>query len=278
MIEGEDGDKANQAREELISKFEAKYREYEKKEKEFYDSLLVRVEEFPAIEERDKELEQLEKYAQAMYTIREDLYEDKVVSDVKEGREWFYVSEDPSVKQPKIHPDFKELRREWNKIRLEYSRITKDSKVWRIPDLKIDEIQELIIKKHSTRRTIHDPPIWEINEELFDNLWREESSSNRGWIDIAGNGSPELYLKEKWRMKKGTRMSSHDVFELFNMVLFFVNTHENFRSLKHHLAFALSGENGSLNWFERFIQYILHEQFYIKFQRDLGIEEPKNYI
>lgn len=264
------------ARKRLRTIFIKKYREYEKNNFKFYNSLLPRVKFISAKEDYVKQMENLNNLANRLYEPNKDLYEPYLMKSaskkIPRGEEWKIVM-DPGSNKPKVHPDFKNYHEERKEIQRFYYGINEKSRLWEISNLTSNEAWELIQYKYHQKKPVHDP-ILEINEDILVDAHRKLEISSGAWIDRDGNGSPETYLNQ-FNIIAG-KMSEEDLVELFNMVLFFVSTHENYKVLKHHLAFALSDEKDSLKWFERFILFAYTEEFTLKFQKDLGISEPKN--
>lgn len=264
------------ARKRLKTIFINRYREYEKNNLKFYNSLLTRVNFISAKEDYAKEMENLNNLANRLYEPNKDLYEPYLMKNaskkIHRGEEWKIVM-DPDSDKPKVHPDFRSYHEKREEIQRFYFRINEKSRLWEISNLTSNEAWELIQYKYRRKKPFHGP-ILEINEDILVDEYHKLGLSSGAWIDREGNGSPETYLNQ-FNIISG-KMSEEDLVELFNMVLFFVNTHENYKILKHHLAFALSDEKNSLKWFERFILFAYTEEFTLKFQKDLGISEPKN--
>lgn len=268
-LENTETGKYKTAKKSLLKAFKKKYREHEKTNLLFYESLLSRVNVISAKKERDGQMEELEKEAQELYKSNKSLYEIYLGKVLKSGQEWRFVRDSKDEKKP--HPDFIEYHKSLKKTYFYYGSINEKSKVWEITDLTPDEAWTLTKHKYHYKENI---AIWEIDEERIKELWRKLGYSRGAWIDKEGTGTPESYLRTFGISDK--KMSEDEISEMFNLVLFFISTHENYNVLKHHLAFALSDEKDSMSWFERFIDYIYTEPFTLKFQKDLGIPEPKN--
>lgn len=253
------------AKEELKACFERKYAQYERKELNLYNSLLSRVKSYSAIKEYNKEVKYVNENAQAEYEAKKFQLDGNIHPKTKVGEEW------------KCFPEFGEHRKKLLRVMNYFhsSELTENSKVWRIQDLTRDEAWKITIQKYSRNRNIYQSTIWEMKENTLKDLGYEMWKTKMEWVDVEGDGDGESYLN---RFQFLPERSLEDIFELFNMILFFINTHENYKSLKHHFAFALSDEIGSMYWFEHFLNYVIVEPFHLKFQKELGVKEPKYII
>lgn len=269
--------KSKNAEKKLRKIFEYKYREYEKEEHKFYKSLLSKVRSLPAQKTKEEDIEYVNEMAQKQFESNKVKYNNHLSKNAKEGKEWRFVYKDIEERPPRVHPDFIEFNKALKRILLRFpANLHEGSKIWYIPDLTPEEAWKITMQRYSMNSIYGAKTIYEMNDDTLNDLWREIGYSKAEWIDKEGNGNPEKYLKQWYFFD--TKKTDDDVYEFFNIVLFFVNTHENYKSLKHHFALALSDARASNDWFELFINYVISEPFRLKFQKDLGIKEPKNVL
>lgn len=273
-MESSESKKAKVAKKKIEKIFEKRYKEYEKNELKFYNSLLNRVKSYHALNLRNELMDNKAKEAQEYYEANKEIYKEYLSSRAKSGKEWRFVLEDPNAKPPKLHHDFIGYNKAYAAIHTKFGFITEKSKLWTIPDLSQEEAHKLMINKYSKKVNPYDKTIWEMKEEDLIDRGRELWLSYAEWLDKEGK-SKEDYLKQFGIIQE---LSRENISKLFDIMLFFINTHKNYESLKHQFSFALSDEEGSMSWFETFIKYVYAEPFYLKFQTDLGIKEPKNII
>lgn len=282
IAEGEDRNKAKDARYELEKLFEKKYQEYEDEEKRFYDSLLSRVKHVSATEEHNiyaNAVEKIEEEAQEFYIKNRERYKRNLSPYARLGKEWMFVYADPDARPPQSHRDFvmyHEKRNMARKLQWAYSRASQNGKVWRVPDLTPEEAWRIILLKYSRKIQIIGNKFHsfnDIDDKTLDRLAHEIIGSKMEWIDITGDGTPESYLNRwKFKTRKGT---PDEIFDAFNNVWFYVVVNKNRDTLKRHFAYALSDEKGSLKWFELFMIQVFNEPFSLSFQKDLGVKKPK---
>jgi hypothetical protein len=264
QMESLDISKSEESKNRLKNCFKRKFREFEKKEEEFFNSLSLRVKFFSAKNEYEKDLKYLNKIAQAKYESNKKEWEKHVHPQSKPGEEWKGI------------PELKKFLKDLLKLRSKYksSEITKKSKLWVIPDLTIDEARKILIKKYSKKSYFYNENelLWNMKEKDYNSYLEELALDKLFYIDLDGNLNPDKYLKIFYSTQK---KSDKEIGELFNIILFYINTHENYKSLKHYFSLALSDENGSMDWFELFLNYVQNIRFYLKLQQELGIKNPK---
>jgi hypothetical protein len=83
---------------------------------------------------------------------------------------------------------------------------------------------------------------WKHMSKLKDPLW-----------DTKGSGTPENFLFQKG-IEKPKDKSDEELSNIFRIILFNIMNSENYKVLQNSLAWALSDEKDSLEWFEMFIE------------------------
>jgi hypothetical protein len=228
---------------ELKSIFKKKYKEYEKKEKLFYKSMLKKVKELPAIEEYKAEIQ----------------YFNEIKAQYEEaGIDW---------KADKSTVNF---RRSYIKMEFFFNsgNLSKMSKVMIVEDLTQEDIRKITIQKQ--KRVIKD-----VDEKTLSHFMDNLITTKMRWLDIEGQSTKESYLK-MWNFHQ--QRSNDEMNTLFNNILFFININENYKFLKQSLSLALSDEKESWDWFESFINFVPTIRLYPKLQENLGFKEVKPYI
>jgi len=108
-----------------------------------------------------------------------------------------------------------------------------NAEIWYLKGLSQDELDE--IKK------FNDKPyrwVWD-DKEVYFPLYYPNSTTVTKYLDQLNAFKPEK--------------SKEEVRRIFNRILFFVNTHENYNFMKQNFALALSDEEESTEFFELFI-------------------------
>jgi hypothetical protein len=66
--------------------------------------------------------------------------------------------------------------------------------------------------------------------------------------------TPENFLIKKLGIEKPPERDEKEISKMFRIILFNIMSSENYQVLQNSLAWALSGEEDSLEWFELFIE------------------------
>jgi len=238
----DDKDKKN-PKTRLKSIFKKKFKEYEKKEEIFHNSILKKVKVLPAIQVYKKEMEYFEKI-KSKY--------------IEEGIDWG------------LDKSTVTFRRSLVKRQLFYKNgnLSKHSKIMKVCGLTQDDARK--ITTHHKKYVIK-----EMDEDTLNDYMRKLFNSKMEWLDIEGSSTPESYLK-MWDFP--IKKSNDQINSLFDNILFFINTHENYKFLKQSFSLALSDEKGSSDSFEFFINFVPTIPLYPKLQKKFGFKEVKPYI
>ena len=71
-------------------------------------------------------------------------------------------------------------------------------------------------------------------------------------LDYSGSYTLKQFLEEK-NIIEPKILSDDKIVKIFNRILFYVNSHENYKFMKQSFALALSDEEDSMEYFELFI-------------------------
>ncbi len=79
---------------------------------------------------------------------------------------------------------------------------------------------------------------------------------NGKWVGMDSNliPTPENFLIKKLGIEKPPERDEKEISKMFRIILFNIMSSENYQVLQNSLAWALSGEEDSLEWFELFIE------------------------
>lgn len=268
---------------ELETIFHRKFKEYIEEENDFYNSLIPRVKSYPAGDVYENKKENLFKKGQNLYNLHKDKLKDLVDPKAKPGNEWMSLShpvfkddatsESISV-QLGIFEDLYRIRKILTDLpsKFKSSELTPESKIWMIPDITQGEAMKITINKYS-KRFGHRDAILDVTDEFIKKKSEKYFAKKLAIIDVEGVLTRESYIDKHWNYTPELPESS--ISELFNTIMFFINTHENYEVLKKDFSLALSDREGSRDWFELFVNKVMSEDLYFRFQKGLGIKSSR---
>jgi len=97
-------------------------------------------------------------------------------------------------------------------------------------------------------------------------------------IDEKHIWNSEIFLEKKGFLKPKS-ISPDEIKSIFNKMLFFANSHENYKFMKQCLSWALSDEEDSIEWFKILLDVL--NPSYEKLQQDvkeMGIDPEQEYM
>ena len=134
------------------------------------------------------------------------------------------------------------------------------TKEWFI-DLNIDEATEILgIQGYKPKNpdftdSVHYPSVK--NGKIVKGYTPDQAvrifSLNESLIDDKGSWSVEDFLEKKM-IKKPKDLTDYQLNSIFNRLLFYVNTRENYNAMINFFSWALSDEEDSVEWFKIFME------------------------
>lgn len=253
QLENPEPNNATEVKKSLRNIFEKKYEEYQKQEQDFYNSIVSRAESF---------------------SLKAEITELK--EEVKKEKEE-YVSK--YKKSPGYSPKISSMidaLEYYTEIHGNHNNAT----MWHINDLTTAEackmlgINRNVLKNYYFNDPINYPAL--VKGNVVRGYTTRETSEimalKSSILSKDGFMTKDEFLMEK-NIFKPPELSSEEIKNLFNRLLFYINTHDNYKFMKQSFSWALSDEKDSMEWFELFIKNAVTPSE--KLCERLGIEKPK---
>ena len=246
-LESRDLKKVKNALTELQNLFRMKFEDFEKKEINYWNKLIDRVES-EAIEILIKNLES-------------EFEKERI------GYENWEIGHLHEIEKPDEFKTLKKLEKKLERYKKIFNK-KRDVKVWYIKDITKEEIiRQLEIQniKSDIKRIYYPHELTNITKLLNEQLYKTENF-NKQDKKLA---SSEKFL-ENVGFKRPKKLEINEINKRLRDVLFYISN-ENNKFLKNSFSIALSDEKDALEWFEHFIN-----MSYISLSKQRLLEEIDN--
>ena len=238
LKEIETSDNSLKARRRLQESFIRKFKQYESKKYEYWDTLESKIETAP-----------LKDYIKV---LEEDLEKQRImIKDIKKNK---IKGKEYLISDTHLNDELKECKTFFEE--------DKNSKIWLFHGLNYEDLEEAL--NIHPRRGLETSKSNKLSYELKDCCVMDDIIEKR-LIEINGllksselssnkniKATPENFLCI-CGLEKPLKRTSEEIKSMFSRILFYVNAHENSNFMKQSFSWALSDEKDSMNWFELFI-------------------------
>jgi len=257
LMENSDLEQAKKDKDKIKDIFKKKFNQYLKQDIDFYDKICEKVISLPLSEG----IEKAENYLNKIVNHQQS-HQDPFIQNCSVFLGHFKKEYSPHNSNHALKVLIESLK---NEIKVHKEQFNKcpNSILWQLKGLTIDEYNKIYeINGQDTRREkriIIGPGAGNFPLYDSDNFYDPEH--------------PELYLKDL-NVEEPIEKSNDEIIRIFNRLLFFVNTHENYKFMKQSFALAMSDEQDSSEFFELFVNY--DTPSIKKLKKELGIKNDNN--